>query len=89
MTSRAPQLVLSPGLSALTALGVASALAATALPWRQRPLMLLPAATGLMSARWLRLLTVWLVLERLSPRGGLLATLGGLALIAYGAVRLA
>jgi predicted metal-binding membrane protein len=46
-------------------------------------------ATGLMSARWLGLLTVWLVLERLSPRGGLLATLGGLALIAYGAVRLA
>jgi predicted metal-binding membrane protein len=52
------------------------------------PLMLLPAATGLMGAPWLAALTLWLVAERAAPRGERLAALGGVALIALAASRL-
>jgi len=49
------------------------------------PLMLLPAATGLMGAGWLAALTLWLVAERAAPRGDRIAAAGGVALIAAAA----
>ena len=51
-------------------------------------LMIVPMASGLMTTPWLALLTLWLLLERLAPRGGSIAVLGGIGLIVYAAAQL-